>query len=121
VTAAFSDLRAAPGRTVVLAEKPALPPPQQAIDLMGDRVIPELTIAQRVEYRVAARPGWARGEPSGRPRQELWMRFRDGREPDLLSLASLVDAAAPPVLELGEAGSATVELTVHLRAHPAPG
>jgi acyl-CoA thioesterase len=121
VTAAFSDLRAAPGRTVVLAEKPALPPPQQAIDLMGDRVIPELTIAQRVEYRVAARPGWARGEPSGRPRQELWMRFRDGREPDLLSLASLVDAAAPPVLELGETGSATVELTVYLRAHPAPG
>jgi hypothetical protein len=44
-----------------------------------------------------------------------------GREPDLLSLASLVDAAAPPVLELGETGSATVELTVHLRAHPAPG
>ena len=49
------------------------------------------------------------------------MRYRDGREPDLLSLASLVDAAAPPVLELGETGSATVELTVHLRAHPAPG
>lgn len=49
------------------------------------------------------------------------MRFRDGREPDLLSLASLVDAAAPPVLELGEPGSATVGLTVHLRARPAPG
>jgi acyl-CoA thioesterase len=121
VTAAFSDLRRAAGRTVVLGDKPALPPPDQAMDLMGGRVIPELTIGQRVEYRVAAWPGWARGEPSGRPSQEFWMRFRDGREPDLLSLASLVDAAAPPVLELGEAGSATVELTVHLRAHPAPG
>jgi acyl-CoA thioesterase len=121
VTAAFSDLRRAPGRTVVLAARPALPPPDQAMDLMGGRVIPELTIGQRVEYRVAAWPGWARGEPSGRPSQEFWMRFRDGREPDLLSVASLVDAAAPPVLELGETGSATIELTVHLRAHPAPG
>ena len=121
VTAAFSDLRRPGGRTAILAARPALPPPEQAFDLMGGRVIPELTIGERVEYRVAAWPGWARGEPNGRPSQEFWMRFRDGREPDLLSLASLVDAAAPPVLELGETGSATVELTVHLRAHPAPG
>lgn len=121
VSAAFSDLRAAAGRTVLLGAPPVLPPPDEALDLMGGRVIPELTIAQRVEYRVAARPGWARGEPNGRPSQEFWLRFRDGREPDLLSLASLVDAAAPPVLELGETGSATIELTVHLRAHPAPG
>jgi acyl-CoA thioesterase len=121
VTAAFADLRRAAGRTVMLGRKPELPPPDQALDLMGGHVIPGLTIGERVEYRVATRPGWARGEPSGRPSQEFWMRFRDGREPDLLSLASLVDAAAPAVLELGEAGSATVELTVHLRAHPAPG
>jgi acyl-CoA thioesterase len=52
VTAAFSDLRQAAGRTVLLAARPDLP---------------------------------------------------------------------PPVLELGETGSATIELTVHLRAHPAPG
>ena len=117
VTAAFSDLRQAAGRTVLLAARPDLPPPDQAIDLMGGRVIPELSIAERVEYRVAAWPGWAGGEPSGLPSQEFWMRFRDGREPE----ASLVDAAAPPVLELGEPGSATIELTVHLRAHPAAG
>jgi hypothetical protein len=117
VTAAFSDLRQAAGRTVLLGAKPALPPPDQAIDLMGGRVIPELTIGQRVEYRVAAWPGWARGEPNGRPSQEFWMRFRDGREPDLLSLASLVDAAAPPVLELGETGSATVELAAVSYTH----
>jgi acyl-CoA thioesterase len=30
VTAAFSDLATARGRTVVLAEKPALPPPERA-------------------------------------------------------------------------------------------
>ena len=121
VTAAFSELRPGVGRTVLLAAPPELPPPDEAIDLMGGRVIPELSIAERVEYRVARWPGWAQGKPSGRPSQEFWMRYRDGREPDLLSLASLVDAAAPPVLELGETASATIELTVHLRAHPAPG
>ena len=49
VPAAFSDLRRPAGRPVVLATRPALPPPE---DLMGGRVIPELTIGQRVEYRV---------------------------------------------------------------------
>jgi hypothetical protein len=33
----------------------------------------------------------------------------------------LVDAAFPAVMEIGELGSSTIELTVHLRAHPAPG
>ncbi len=51
----------------------------------------------------------------------FWMRFKQGRDADLLSLALLVDAAAPAVLELGEPASSTVELTGHLRAHPAPG
>jgi acyl-coenzyme A thioesterase PaaI-like protein len=50
VTAAFSDLRQA-GRTVVLAAPPELPPPDRAMDLMGGRAIPELSIAQRVVSR----------------------------------------------------------------------
>jgi acyl-CoA thioesterase len=48
------------------------------------------------------------------------MRFTDGRAPDLLSKPLLVDSTAPSVLELGVA-STTIELTLHLRAHPAPG
>ena len=48
------------------------------------------------------------------------MRFTDGRDADLLSLPLLVDSTAPSVLELGVA-STTVELTVYLRAQPAPG
>ncbi|HEX7213669.1 MAG TPA: thioesterase family protein [Methylomirabilota bacterium] len=56
-----------------------------------------------------------------RARMEFWMRFRDGREADPLSLAALVDAAAPMILDLGEIGSATIEVSVHVRARPAPG
>jgi Thioesterase-like superfamily len=45
-----------------------------------------------------------------------------GRRPDadLRSLPLLVDSTAPSVLELGVT-STTIQLTVHLRAHPAPG
>ena len=67
ITAAFSDLAAATGRTVTLAEKPALPRPEEAVDLLSGGAIPGLTLTERVEYRVAALPGWARvGPPAGR-------------------------------------------------------
>jgi acyl-CoA thioesterase len=121
VTAAFADLAAAAGRTVTLVEKPALPPPEDCIDLLSRGAIPGLTITERVEYRVTAMPGWAVGRPEGRASMEFWMRYQDGRDADSLSLPALVDAAAPVVLDLGESGSATVELTVHVRARPAPG
>ncbi len=78
------------------------------------------TIAERVEFRSQNLPGWFLGRPTGRPSSEFWMRFADGRDADLLALPLLVDSTAPSVLELG-AGSATVQLTVHLRARPAPG
>jgi acyl-CoA thioesterase len=53
---------------------------------------------------------------------DLWVRFSDGREQDPLSLVFMVDGASFPVIvELGEYMSSTVELTVHVRAMPAPG
>ena len=98
---------------------PALPPP---VECVGVPVASFglASIAERIEFRSAELPGWFRGQPSGRPASEFWMRFTDGREADLLSLLLLVDSTAPSVLELG-AGSTTIQLTVHLRAHPAPG
>ena len=50
------------------------------------------------------------------------MRFVDGREPDPLALTMIVDALPPPVFDLGAVGWVpTIELTVHVRAMPAPG
>jgi acyl-CoA thioesterase len=98
---------------------PALPPPAECVGVpVGSFGL--ASIAERIEFRSAELPGWFRGQPSGRPASEFWMRFADGREADLLSLPLLVDSTAPSVLELG-AGSTTIQLTVHLRAHPAPG
>ena len=121
VTATFTDLARATGRTLIVGERPHLPPPAQAIDPLGGRAMAGLSITERVEYRTATMPGWMQGKPGGDPSMQFWMRFRDGREADVLALAMLVDAAYPAVMEVGAAGSSTLELTVHVRAHPAPG
>jgi acyl-CoA thioesterase len=111
------------GRTLILNEPPQLPPADSLPDPIT-QLPPEWlpSIAHRVEVRVEKLPGFLRGEPSGKPAAELWARFADGREQDPLSLVFLVDGASFPVLvEIGEFMSSTVELTVHVRAMPAPG
>jgi acyl-CoA thioesterase len=121
VVATFGDLAAAHGRTEVHGRPPELPAPDDAVDLLDGAALPGVSITERFDYRSAALPGWAQGRPTGEAELAFWMRFRGGREADPLALAALVDAAAPAVLELGAHGSATMELTVHLRGRPAPG
>ena len=86
----------------MLAEPPDLPPPDETVDVLGGQSIPGLSLVDRFEYRMAGRPGWAQGRPSGDPRVQLWLRFRDGRDADPLSLPVIVDAAFPAVMEIGE-------------------
>ena len=119
--ATFGDLAQADGRTLLLNHPPELPPPDETPDVLSGGTMPGVSITEQLEYRAPEPPGWVRGEPGGTPRLEFWMRFRDGRDPDPLALAALVDGAAPAVLDIGAPGSATIELTVHVRARPAPG
>jgi acyl-CoA thioesterase len=123
-TAAYTDLTAAAARggpSYAGLQPPDLPPPGQCQELRRD-ANPPITFSERIEYRVTELPGWVtRTPPSGNPVYEGWMRFADGREPDLLSLPLFVDAVAPAALELGLRRMTTVELTVYLRARPAPG
>jgi acyl-CoA thioesterase len=119
VVATFADLAAANGRTHVRSAPPDLPSPEMAKPLTAK--LPGVTITDRFDYRAKQAPGWADGTPSGEAETAFWMRFADGRDADPIALAAMVDAAAPAVLELGVPGSATIELTVHVRARPAPG
>jgi acyl-CoA thioesterase len=122
-TAAFSDLAQTAARSAghefSAGATPDLPPPEECWGFEPGAVR-GVSIASHFDYRIPAAPGWLRGQPTGEPRYEFWMRFRDGRPADLLALPLIVDAAPPAVLELGIA-STTVELTVHLRARPASG
>lgn len=66
--------------------------------------------------------GWALGEPSGRGVLEAWFRLSEDRDPDPLSLLTVADVLPPVTFDLGRFGWApTIELTVHVRAIPAPG
>lgn len=123
-TAAYTDLDAAAAhdsRSYAGGQPPDQPPPEEC-QVLRRVIVPPITLVDRIEYRVAELPAWVtRTPPSGNPVYEGWMRFADGREPDLLSLPMFVDAVAPAALELGLRRMTTVELTVHLRARPAPG
>jgi acyl-CoA thioesterase len=123
-TAAYTDLDAAAARdtrSYAGGQPPDQPPPEEC-QVLRRVIVPPITLVDRIEYRVAELPSWVtRTPPSGNPVYEGWMRFVDGREPDLLSLPMFVDAVAPADLELGLRRMTTVELTVHLRARPAPG
>jgi Thioesterase-like superfamily len=117
-SAAFAAL-AGSAPAFVDGAPPHLPAPAECVGVpVGS--FGRATIAERVEFRAAPLPGWFRGSPTGRPASEFWMRFADGRDADLYSLPLLVDSTAPSVLELGMT-STSVQLTVYLRAHPAPG
>ena len=108
------------GRTLELGAPPVLPAPDVCADPRAEGM-PGRGIFDRVDYRLAQRPGWADGAPNGDPTVELWQRLAGGREIDLPALALLCDSYAPPVMEIGEQLSMTVQLTVHLHRRPAPG
>lgn len=122
-TAAFSDLDKARDPAAVAftgATAPALPPPEECVG-MAPGAARGISIAGHFDYRYTEAPGWFRGKPSGNPSAEFYMLFRDGRTPGMAALPLFVDAAAPAILDLGVRLVTTVQLTVHLRARPAPG
>ncbi|MDQ1566893.1 MAG: hypothetical protein QOF96_1773 [Actinomycetota bacterium] len=122
----FSDLAAGAGSDRSDARPPPLPPPEECLpvrelqprqwdDLPGR--MPELYRA--IDVRLA-RP--ERREEGEIARLEGWMRFVDGRDPDVAALPLLADAFPPAVLDVAESvWVPTVELTVHVRGRPAPG
>jgi acyl-CoA thioesterase len=63
------------------------------------------------------------GSPNGRAEIAGWIRFADGREPDVRALAVFSDSFPPSTvnLELDVDRAPTLELTVHVRARPAAG
>jgi acyl-CoA thioesterase len=124
--ATFSDLAAAGGPSESGGRPPALPPPEECLPVKELRLqvwenlpgqLPELY--RSIDIRLATTD---RREPGEIARLEGWMRFSDGREPDVAALPLLADVFPPAVLDIARAAWVpTVELTVHVRARPAPG
>ncbi|MEE1927373.1 thioesterase family protein [Streptomyces sp. TRM 70351] len=125
VLATYGDLAALPGDVRTSAEPPVLPPFEQCPGAKDHPGGPEAgpPIAGRLDLRLdPATAGWALGAPSGRGEIRAWFALADGRDLDPLALLLAVDALPPTAFELGLSGWVpTVELTAHVRCHPAPG
>lgn len=123
--ATYGDLSRLPDEVRTTAEHPDLPPPERCIgtEQSPPDFLAGATFLQRLDLRLdPSCVGWAVGDPSGRGLLQGWLRLADGREPDPLMLLLAVDALPPVTFDLGLFGWApTLELSVHLRARPAPG
>jgi acyl-CoA thioesterase len=113
--ATYGDLGRSSGPIHVAGAPPPLPPREQLRALPRDNG-PEF--ARRVEMLCPSldfEPGHATGpaEVSG------WIRFADGRMPDVHALGLMADSFPPAVfLVLARGWVPTIELTVHVRARP---
>jgi acyl-coenzyme A thioesterase PaaI-like protein len=107
------------------ASEPVLPPPDECIrssDAPAE-VKAFVPMLDRFDLRLdPAHAAWGTGEPGMTGAIAGWFRWADGREPDALSLLTVCDVLPPVTFDLGLPGWApTLELTVHVRAHPAAG
>ncbi|GAB3654578.1 thioesterase family protein [Actinocorallia lasiicapitis] len=110
------------GGPLVTASAPDLPKPDDCVEAPLGVAGPDADIAERFDYRVTPASRWISGKTSDRAVIEGWIRFSDGREPDLASLPLFADAFPPAAYEVVEAALVpTIEMGVHLRAEPAPG
>lgn len=107
------------------AVEPDLPDPEDCV--RSSDAPPEMLafvpMLERFDLRLdPAHAAWGMGEPGMTGAVAGWFRFADGREPDALSLLAVCDVLPPVTFDLGMPGWApTLELTVHVRTHPAPG
>jgi acyl-CoA thioesterase len=120
VLAALGDLGAG-SHPVLTLPAPVIPPPDQCTARSGDQQGVNLQLLSRLDVRL--HPDGARAGNAGHAQVTGWIRFSDGRPPDTLAALLFSDAFPPSVFGLlGMVGWVpTVELTVHVRRHPAPG
>lgn len=121
--AAFGSVGDPPDDTHrITMEPPAMPGPDQCAHRSGDAQGVDLPLLSRVEMRLDT-SGSSTGHGAPPAVVQGYLRFADGRPPDLLSLPLFCDAFPPPIFNrLGMVGWVpTLELTVHVRRRPAAG
>jgi acyl-coenzyme A thioesterase PaaI-like protein len=115
------------GRSLIDGGPPDLPdyalcevPPPPVSPAQGP--MPQLNERLAVRMRPGD-SGFRTGHKTGRPEMVGWFAFADERPIDAIALLLVADAFAPPIFntEVPVAWVPTLELTVHVRAEPAPG
>jgi hypothetical protein len=121
VLTTFGALDDAAAPVFVDARPPEVPHEDAHSDLRASAKLPE--IARRFRQQLAPETmRWAHGERGERAEIRGRVRFADGRDADPLSLVLFADALPPPAFAVIQPGWVpTLELSVQVRAHPAPG
>jgi acyl-coenzyme A thioesterase PaaI-like protein len=110
------------GPAVIVGAPPELPPIDECVS-----AAPPVDSPFHTQVRSSIRPGDAGfrdGRPSGVAEVEGWFALPDDEQIDAFGLLLAADAFTPVVFNRGEfpvGWSPTLELTVHIRARPAPG
>lgn len=117
VLATYGDLGEEHRPVHVVGRPPELPPPQALAPRAAE---PSMPIVQRFDCRLdPATTAFLRGERTNEAEVRGWIRFADGRRPDVHALGLIADSFPPAVFQILEPGWVpTLELTVHVRARP---
>ena len=112
--------RDASARNLLRGGPPKLVPVEEAVPMIA---VDMFKTAQAFDQRFdPSTAGFLQGKPNGEAKLTGYVRFRDAREPDVLSLPFFCDALPPPVFHVVQPGWVpTLELTVHVRARPVAG
>jgi len=122
VLAGFANLTETDDKPVVLTiPPPDMPSPDECTQRSGEQQGIVLPISQRLDVRL--HPEEAGAASAGKAQVRGYIRHLDGTEPDPCSLVLFTDTFPPSVFGLlGQVGWVpTLELTVHVRRHAAPG
>jgi len=120
VTACYSDLGRLQGESWSSVERPVITPVSEVPATGGHGIELRESVDQ---HYASGGEVFRRGDPDGSGCFNGWLKLRDGSDPDLLSLLLFADCMAPPVFTVYGAlhWVPTLELSVQLRAAPAPG
>ena len=118
VLATYGDLESGPGPRHIDGAPPLLPPRLARPPLPPSGGV--MTILERLDIQFdPATTAFTRGERAAQAAIRGWLRFADGRMPDVHSMGLIADAFPPAVFQILAAGWVpTLELTVHVRARP---
>jgi hypothetical protein len=123
--ATYGDLAGLPDSVSTTASPPDLPPRERCVSTRDapPTFMEHVALLDRFELLLdPAGLGWVQGRPSMQGVVQGWLRMADHREPDPILLLLAADALPPVTFDLGLLGwTPTLELTVHVRALPAPG